>query len=903
MRTIRKVIGALLLITAMIVTQIPVVETSAAPSSDFQIDKGKLVKYIGTASSVTIPDSVKVIGTEAFAGNTSLTAISIGKNVTEIEYGAFKDCTYLSKISFSDKLEKIGNAVFSGNSALKSITLPKNLKTLGSGVFAGCNNLYEIKIPKDNKNFVFEKYGLYNADKTLLYCYVEGSNADKYTMPTQITDIDEYAFWGNDKLEKITLSTNLREIPSYAFSNCRSLEEISIPYSVKSISSKAFENCISLQKTEIPASVSYIHATAFDGCPRLLIDAAKGTTAYTFYENWKIVNQTSVTSGTVSGNTVVDASGNVYIVGSDGKLTKVEKDNNGNKNTYGDAMHDPSNVDYIPEFDPIAEAEDGVLAKTMIVGQSAVLMMDPQIQVVSGIENREVQQEEEEEAKSETNVVDDSKGSALPKYAIVNKNIADYAYYGDTTLTSYTVPSNITRIGEFAFARTGLESIHIPNGVTQIGYAAFYHCDNLNEISIPKSVTWIEPSAFAYTGWLNSWSANTNADDFLIVGDGILLAYKGNSKYVEIPKGVETIAPACFLNHEEIEGVAIPDTVTIIGEEAFMGCTSLQNVNGADNVKKIQDRAFKNTNLKEITLSEHIEKIGIGAFSYNNNQEHTVIFKGNTLPQISFTPSTSRLSSNLVEPVFNGNWTAIVNSKDIKTEGTVLTETEFGFDGDIAVKDSSGTISVFDTLSVKKVAGNQISVESEVKEWQSDKITAVIPYNGMYKLTLSELSAEKVEDAFKRVYGNTVPPMKVFDMTLEDATGTIEYTKFGTKPLEVTVPLPTEIKGNTVHVAALDQDGQLELLSSSIQDKNGKKYIQFKTTHLSTFAIYALGKDGTVQIENGEVNLTTVSGKKDYSPNTGDMSIHPKWFIALGLSAVAIALMTAKPKRKKSKVQ
>ncbi|MBQ2690781.1 MAG: hypothetical protein IJF53_01345 [Clostridia bacterium] len=156
------------------------------------------------------------------------------------------------------------------------------------------------------------------------------------------------------------------------------------------------------------------------------------------------------------------------------------------------------------------------------------------------------------------------------------------------------------------------------------------------------------------------------------------------------------------------------------------------------------------------------------------------------------------------------------------------------------------------------------------------------------------------------VVTNTFTVGKV-GITLDEA----KVTEYGVKDGDTRVmantyklvPGHTYVKDPTVHVAALDQDGQLELLSSSIQDKNGKKYIQFKTTHLSTFAIYALGKDGTVQIENGEVNLTTLSGKKDYSPNTGDMSIHPKWFIALGLSAVAIALMTAKPKRKKSKVQ
>ena len=113
MGKIRKVIGALLLITAILVTQVPTVEMNAAPSSDFQIDKTKLVKYTGTASSVSIPSSITTIGAEAFAGNTSLTSVSIGENVTEIEYGAFRDCTYLNTVKLPDSLATIGNGVFS----------------------------------------------------------------------------------------------------------------------------------------------------------------------------------------------------------------------------------------------------------------------------------------------------------------------------------------------------------------------------------------------------------------------------------------------------------------------------------------------------------------------------------------------------------------------------------------------------------------------------------------------------------------------------------------------------------------------------------------------------------------------------------------------------------------------
>lgn len=900
MKTIRKVIGTLLLITALLVTQIPVVETSAAPSSDFQIDKTTLVKYTGTASSVSIPSSIKIIGAEAFAGNTSLTSITLGENVTEIQYGAFKDCTGLTSITFKDKLVTIGNAAFSNNTSLKKITLPKNLEKLGSGVFAGCDKLSKISIDKNNPYFVFDKNGLYDKEKTILYCFAEGSKATQYSMPNTVVDIDEYAFWGNDYLKEISFSSNLKEVPSYAFSNCRNLLAISLPYSVKSINSKAFENCISLQKVMIPASVSYIHSSAFDGCPKLVISADSGTTAHEFYENWKLVNKTDVNSSQKEdGDTVVDSSGNVYIVGSGGTLTKVEKGQNGTNSYSDDAIHDPSNVDYIPEYDPLSISEsDDVLGKTMVVGQNAVLMMDSNVQIINGINNREVLDSEEEAAKNNNDIYGD-KGDALPKYAIVNDRITNYAYYGDKDLYTYTIPNVITSIGDFAFSRTNLKSINIPSGVTRIGYAAFYHCDNLEEISIPESVTWIEPSAFSHTAWLTAWASNPEAEDFLIVGDNILIAYKGSQKYVEIPDTVETIAPACFLGHTEILGVRIPDSVTVIGEEAFKDCTSLREIHNASNVIKIQDRAFENTDLREITLHEYVEQIGVGAFNCNDSKERKVIFKGDTLPRLSYTDTTSKLSNDLLEPAFSGNWTAIINASDLVLNNTIFDNSGLGFLGNITVKDENGNLNILQTNTESEDKSNSIKIDSQVSGWSSDEITVELNYAGEYHLILEKQDVSVVEDAFKRIYGSKMPEMKVFDMTLRDATDLVELTYFGSSPLTVMVPLPKEIKGNTVHVVTLDEDGQLEKLASVLKEMDGKDYIQFSTTHLSTFAIYALGENGTIQIEGGNASLTTPSSQKDYSPNTGDNSIHPKWFVAIGMASLALTIMAYKPKKRR----
>ena len=144
MKIIRKVIGTLLLITAMLITQIPVVETGATASSDFQMDGNTLVKYIGKASSVAIPDTVKTIGREAFAGNQNLTSVKLGKNVKKIEQGAFQDCSYLSEITLNDSLVEIGNGAFSNNSSLKKVHLTKNISEIGSGVFSGCKALMTL---------------------------------------------------------------------------------------------------------------------------------------------------------------------------------------------------------------------------------------------------------------------------------------------------------------------------------------------------------------------------------------------------------------------------------------------------------------------------------------------------------------------------------------------------------------------------------------------------------------------------------------------------------------------------------------------------------------------------------------------------------------------------------------
>ena len=104
----------------------------------------------------------------------------------------------------------------------------------------------------------------------------------------------------------------------------------------------------------------------------------------------------------------------------------------------------------------------------------------------------------------------------------------------------------------------------------------------------------IEPAAFLNTAWLDSWKNGGDVGNFLVVGDGILIAYKGYQTNIEIPDNVKVIGPEVFKNHTEIQTVSIPDSVIGIDEEAFYGCSSLKNVSGGTCVEEIKDRQSLN---------------------------------------------------------------------------------------------------------------------------------------------------------------------------------------------------------------------------------------------------------------------------------------------------------------------
>lgn len=86
---------------------------------------------------VTIPDSVKFIGENAFALDLNLKKVEGGKNIKKIQPLAFYRCSELQRFDFGEKLEFIGYAAFESTSLkeMKELRFSKGLKSICGGVF------------------------------------------------------------------------------------------------------------------------------------------------------------------------------------------------------------------------------------------------------------------------------------------------------------------------------------------------------------------------------------------------------------------------------------------------------------------------------------------------------------------------------------------------------------------------------------------------------------------------------------------------------------------------------------------------------------------------------------------------------------------------------------------------
>ncbi len=166
--------------------------------------------------------------------------------------------------------------------------------------------------------------------------------------------------------------------------------------------------------------------------------------------------------------------------------------------------------------------------------------------------------------------------------------LAYSAFYHCNNLTDVTVGDGLDSISACAFEScANLNHIKIQDGVTSIGFCAFDNCKSLVDVTIPSTVTHIDRSAFNFCTGLTSFNVDSHNSVYASV-DGVLfdkamaqlIQYPANrpgANYA-VPDGVQVLSADAFSCCKNLTSVTLPTSLTNIGPYAFEACEDLTDV-------------------------------------------------------------------------------------------------------------------------------------------------------------------------------------------------------------------------------------------------------------------------------------------------------------------------------------
>ena len=210
-----------------------------------------------STTEIVIPGTVKTIGYSAFEGSSSIKKITIGEGVQSIGERAFYGLPGLTEISFPESVVYIGPSICKNNTSLKTVTIAGEIfeYDFGSGAFSGCTSLETVNITGSVDQI---------PDEAFLGC----EKLSSLTLAEGITRIGSDAFYGCEGLQTISLPSTVKSIGSSAF--CESgLTEIVVPENVTEIGTSAFAYCTALKSVTINGRITEIPNSLFENCTNL----------------------------------------------------------------------------------------------------------------------------------------------------------------------------------------------------------------------------------------------------------------------------------------------------------------------------------------------------------------------------------------------------------------------------------------------------------------------------------------------------------------------------------------------------------------------------------------------------------------------------------------------------------
>ena len=639
----RSLISVLSLL--MLVLCIP----ALAESTDWNYDANYAILrgYDGAGGDVVVPAeidgfTVDVIGINVFKGDT-ITSLTLPETVLELRSNAVASCEKLTSVTLPQSLVVINRMNFFSCNALSEVTIPASVRYIGDTSFRFCDALRKITfegvcpaidmdcfsvLPDDAVAYVpddqleaytaaFENAGstvsVQPSGKNAVLVENNGYVEDEFDFDASTGTITSYNGYATYLAIPETIGgAPVKAIGPEAFARHAYLAFLELPEGLESIGDSAFYNCETLVRVRFPSTLKTIGSNAFYNAYKssvLELTSVESIGDYAFYfaglkgslelpEGLKSIGENAFEACTNMG-------ANLYL-----PSTLESIGSNAFKGDY--------NIQYIVLESPTAP----MLGENVFAGCDYLYDIDlnahgtrqemQQWQAyvdalglpcrVWRAQDPTAQSPEKGAYQYENRVLTEYTGTKtrIHPHLTVSKEpvvgLGDGVFKDSQTIEYFSVAHNdeFTTIGAESFMNSSLREVDLFDSVTTIGARAFANCAQLETLTLPDSLTTIGEGAL--DGLTGLKKLVIKCDPALIPAGAF--ANMPNLSEVTVESGA---IPAHMFESSGVTALTLGAGVTEIGEKAFAG-TAL-NAAELTNVTAIGAGAFEGSALERVRLS------------------------------------------------------------------------------------------------------------------------------------------------------------------------------------------------------------------------------------------------------------------------------------------------------------
>ena len=437
----------------------------------------------GTSVTVTYQNSTSPTYSNLSGALTipsSITYMNRNFSVTAIGYGAFQGCTGITSVTIPNTVTTIGDRAFEACSGMTAVTIPNSVTSVGNGAFLNCSGLNRV-----------------NITDVAAWCNINFTNKDANPLTNA-----HNLYLNGSKVTNLSIPSSVSTIGGYAFYGCTPLKTVSFPNTLTQIRLSSFADCSGLTSLSIPSSVTLIGDGAFFGCTALAsISVASGNTHYDSRNNCNAIIETSSNElKTGCNNTVIPNTVTVI-------------DYRAFTGCAGlSSITIPNSVTWIGDY-----VFSGCTGLTSVTIPNSVTTLG-------------------------VNAFDGCTGLTSVTIGNSLATISNYAFRGCTNMTSLKLGTSLTTINMYAFyGCSSLTSVTIPNSVANIGSNAFNNCNSLNTLTLGSGLTSLDYRAFYSSTGLTTIISRIRDPQAVTFGSQVLPSSIYNTCTVYVPHGKRSV--------------------------------------------------------------------------------------------------------------------------------------------------------------------------------------------------------------------------------------------------------------------------------------------------------------------------------------------------------------------------